>query len=236
MVINEFPIGQTLLEVSTNEDQEFEGDELCLDQVKLYFEDTEHKISWITLSPIVDTDEIDVKIEKNTKKSTKKNPHFHAEDSIGNNQLIGSLPLGTKLMGVWICENDQGYKDQVILAFESLHPNIAFIAEGSVIKAFLNQQIFKDKKLEEAQRESERKFQFQRMTEIILGKIKENPEVIHFLTPLLIESCTGIPEAEIQPELISRIKDNPELIRSLTPETIKSFTGIVNIQDHYKDI
>ncbi|MBE9230274.1 hypothetical protein IQ231_00810 [Cuspidothrix issatschenkoi LEGE 03284] len=60
--------------------------------------------------------------------------------------------------------------------------------------------------------------------------------MIHFLTPLLIESCTGIPEAEIQPELISRIKDNPELIRSLTPETIKSFTGIVNIQDHYKDI
>ncbi|MTJ55468.1 hypothetical protein FJR38_23705 [Anabaena sp. UHCC 0253] len=76
MVINEFPIGQTLLGVSTQEDQEFDGDELCLDQVKLYFEDTEHKITWITISPIIDTDEIDVKIEKNIKKATKKIPIF----------------------------------------------------------------------------------------------------------------------------------------------------------------
>lgn len=56
--------------------------------------------------------------------------------------------------------------------------------------------------------------------------IKENPESIHFLTPVLIESCTGIPEAEIQPELISRIIENPELIRSLTAETIQSFSPI----------
>lgn len=158
MVINEFPIGQTLLGVSTKEDQEFDGDELCLDQVKLYFEDTEHKITWITLSAIVDTDEIDVKIEKNTKKPTKKNPHspFHAD---GNNQLAKlatSLVQGTRLMAVWICENDQGYKDQVILAFESLHPNIAFVAEGSVIKAFLNQQILKDKKTRRSTNRSSR--------------------------------------------------------------------------------
>jgi Family of unknown function (DUF6334) len=234
MVINEFPIGQTLLGVSTQEDQEFDSDELCLDQVKLYFEDTEHKITWITLSPIVDTDEIDVKIEKNTKKPTKKNPHFHADSNIGNNQLLSSLRLGTKLMAVWICENDQGYKDQVILAFESLQPNIAFVAEGSVIKAFLNQQILKDKKREEAQREAERKFRFQMMSEVILGKIKENPEFINFLTPAFINYCTGIPEDEIQPELISRIKDNPELIRSLTPEIIKSFTGIPKDENSFQ--
>lgn len=55
MVINEFPIGQTLLGVSTNEDQEFEGDELCLDQVKLYFEDTERKITWITMMQLAET-------------------------------------------------------------------------------------------------------------------------------------------------------------------------------------
>jgi len=234
MVINEFPIGQTLLGISTQEDQEFEGDELCLDQVKLYFEDTEHKITWITLSPLVDTDEIDVKIEKNTKKPTKKNPHFHADGNIGNNQLFSSLGLGTRLMAVWICENDQGYKDQVIFAFESLHPQIAFVAEGSVIKAFINQQILNDKKTAEAQREAERKWFFQMITEGILGKIKYDPEYIKSLTPTLIESCTGIPEDEIQPELILRIQDNPELIRSLTPETIKSFTGIPKDENSFQ--
>jgi len=51
----EFPIGQTLLGVSTNEDQEFEGDELCLDQVKLYFEDTERNITWITMMQLAET-------------------------------------------------------------------------------------------------------------------------------------------------------------------------------------
>ncbi len=232
MVINEFPIGQTLLGVSTKEDQEFDGDELCLDQVKLYFEDTEHKITWITLSPIVDTDEIDVKIEKNTKKPTKKNPHppFHADGNIGNNQLLSSLVLGTKLMAVWICENDQGYKDQVIFAFESLHPQIAFVAEGSVIKAFLNQQILKDKK----RKETEREIHFQIITEGILGKIKHDPKFINFLTPAFIESCTGIPEDKIPPELISRIKDNPQLIRSLSPETIKFFTGIPKDENSFQ--
>jgi hypothetical protein len=42
---------------------------------------------------------------------------------------------------VWVCENQQGYQDQVILAFEQLHPTIAFIAEGSVLKVFRYQQI-----------------------------------------------------------------------------------------------
>ncbi|WP_217360052.1 DUF6334 family protein [Anabaena sp. UHCC 0253] len=137
-------------------------------------------------------------------------------------------------MAVWICENDQGYKDQVILAFESLHPHIAFVAEGSVIKAFLSQQVLKDKKREEAEREAERKFHFQMMTEVILGQIKESPKFINFLNPALINSCTGIPEDEIQPELISKIKDNPELIRSLTPTTIKSFTGIPKDENSFQ--
>ncbi len=236
MVINEFPIGQTLLGVSTKEDQEFEGDELCLDQVKLYFEDTERKITWITLSPLVDTDEIDVKIEKNTKKLTRKNPHFYPDSSIGNNQLATSLVRGTKLMAVWICENSQDYKDRVILDFGSIYPSISFIAEGSVIKAFINnnQQILNDKKTEEARREAERKSHFQMMTEVILGQIKNNPEYIKSLTPAFIELCTGIPENEIQPELILRIQDNPELIRSLSPETIKSFTGIPKDENSFQ--
>ncbi|NET60797.1 MAG: hypothetical protein F6K47_33080 [Symploca sp. SIO2E6] len=45
--------------------------------------------------------------------------------------------LGKQLMTVWVCENDQGYRYQVILAFEYLHPSLIFVAEGSVITAFL---------------------------------------------------------------------------------------------------
>ena len=45
---------------------------------------------------------------------------------------------------VWVCENQQGYQDQVIFAFEQLHPTIAFIAEGSVIKVFRYQQITRE--------------------------------------------------------------------------------------------
>ncbi|MBJ7295996.1 MAG: hypothetical protein JHC73_06650, partial [Dolichospermum sp.] len=44
----------------------------------------------------------------------------------------------------------------------------------------------------------------------------------------------GIPEDEIQPELILRNQDNPELIRSLTPETIKSFTGIPKDENRFQ--
>lgn len=76
--------------------------------------------------------------------------------------------------------------------------------------------------------------QFQMMTEVILAQIKNNPEYIKSLTPTVIESCTGIPEDEIQPELVLRIQDNPELIRSLTPETIKSFTGILKDENSFQ--
>ncbi|MBK1988688.1 hypothetical protein A0J48_014265 [Sphaerospermopsis aphanizomenoides BCCUSP55] len=175
MAINEFPIGQTLLGVSTIEDQEFGGDELCLDEVKLYFEDPEHKITLVTLSPIVDTDEIEVTIEHTT--------HLHAADSVGNNQFSYSLPLGTKLMNVWVCENQQGYQDQVILAFASLHPNIAFLAEGSVIKVFLNEQILKDKRLNEQARK-EREEPLRSYAEILLDMIKQNPELIYQIKEL----------------------------------------------------
>lgn len=48
-------------------------------------------------------------------------------------------------MTVWVCENDQGYRDQVIFAFEYLHPSIAFVAEGSVLKAFRYEQIKREK-------------------------------------------------------------------------------------------
>ncbi|MBN3895058.1 MAG: hypothetical protein HWQ41_07260 [Nostoc sp. NOS(2021)] len=136
MAINEFPIGQYLIGVSTINDVELDGDELCLDEVHLYFEDTEHKITVITLLPIADTDEIKVIIEE----AIKENNQVYAKSY---NLLFTSLALGVKLMSVWVCENVQGYQDQVIFAFETLHPSITFLAEGSVIKVFMHEQVYK---------------------------------------------------------------------------------------------
>ncbi|MCF2145014.1 DUF6334 family protein [Desmonostoc muscorum LEGE 12446] len=136
MAINEFPIGQRLIGVSTISDVEYDGDELCLDEVNLYLEDTEQKITVVTLLPIADTDEIKVIIEE----AIKKNNQVSAKSY---NLLYTSLPLYVKLMSVWVCENVQGYQDQVIFAFESLHPTITFLAEGSVIKVFMHEQVYK---------------------------------------------------------------------------------------------
>ncbi|MBD2678054.1 MULTISPECIES: DUF6334 family protein [Nostoc] len=135
MAINEFPIGQRLIGVSTIRDVEYEGDELCLDEVNLYLEDTEHKITVVTLLPIADTDEIKVIIEE----AIKENNQVSAKSY----NLLPSLALGVKLMSVWVCENVQGYQDQVIFAFETLHPTITFLAEGSVIKVFMHEQVYK---------------------------------------------------------------------------------------------
>ena len=54
MVENELPIGSILKEVSILEDQEYGGDELCLDRIQLIFPDTA-----VILQPIPDTDEIE---------------------------------------------------------------------------------------------------------------------------------------------------------------------------------
>lgn len=124
MVCNEFPIGQELKALSITEDKEFQSDELCFSKVQFIFKDTA-----ITLTPIIDTDEIDITQESNVNFSTVDTPiwckHF----------------LGKKLMTLWVCENDQGYQDQVIFAFENLHPSISFVAEGSAIKAFRQEAV-----------------------------------------------------------------------------------------------
>ncbi|WP_226889565.1 DUF6334 family protein [Nostoc sp. MG11] len=128
METDEFPIGQILTAVSIVEDKEFGGNELCIEQIKLFFQDTA-----ITLQPFADTDEIEIVQQATTTHSPVNTPswcrHF----------------ISKKLMAVWVCDNNQGYRDQVILAFESLHPSIAFVAEGSVIKAFHQEQIHKVK-------------------------------------------------------------------------------------------
>ncbi len=49
-------------------------------------------------------------------------------------------------MDVWVCSNSQGYQDQVIFAFEHLHPSLAFVAEGSTLKVFGFQQVVRAKR------------------------------------------------------------------------------------------
>jgi hypothetical protein len=128
MATDEFPIGQALTAVSIVEDKEFAGNQLCFDQVKLFFQNTT-----ITLLPIADTDEIEI-IQESTNTPSVVNTLYWCESFIGK-----------KLMTIWVCENDHGYRDQVIFAFEYLRPSIAFVAEGSVIKAFRFEQIYKIK-------------------------------------------------------------------------------------------
>ncbi|MGK7904420.1 MAG: DUF6334 family protein [Hormoscilla sp.] len=125
-MVDEFPIGETLTEVSIVEYKEFGGDELCLDKVQLIFPDRT-----VILQPLADTDEIEIILKSTTLTSLTNHPTW-----------CSSL-LGKKLQTVWVCENDQGYQDQIIFAFDRLHPSIAFIAEGSVLKAFHCEQILK---------------------------------------------------------------------------------------------
>ncbi len=128
MATDEFPIGQALTAVSIVEDKEFAGNQLCFDKVKLFFPNTT-----ITLLPIADTDEIQIIQESSNTPSLVDTPYWCKSF------------IGKKLMTIWVCENDQGYRDQVIFAFEYLRPSIAFVAEGSVIKAFRYEQIYKIK-------------------------------------------------------------------------------------------
>lgn len=128
MVNNEFPIGQTLSAVSIVEDKEFSGDELCLEQVKLFFQDTT-----VTLLPLADSDEIEI-IQENISVSYPLDTPSWCKSF-----------LGKKLMTIWVCENAQDYRDQVIFAFDYLRPTLAFVAEGSILKAFHYEQIYREK-------------------------------------------------------------------------------------------
>jgi hypothetical protein len=127
MVENELPIGSILKEISILEDQEFGGDELCLDRIQLIFDDTA-----VILQPLTETDEIELVISSAPSSS---------DSTLINSPTWCSSLLGKKLQMVWVCENHQGYRDQVIFAFEQLHPSIAFVAEGSVLKVFRYQQV-----------------------------------------------------------------------------------------------
>ncbi|WP_420800313.1 DUF6334 family protein [Myxacorys almedinensis] len=44
-------------------------------------------------------------------------------------------------------ENTQGYHDQIIFAFETYHPSLSLVAEGSVLEAFRWESILMSKRI-----------------------------------------------------------------------------------------
>jgi len=134
MGIDEFPIGQILTAVSIVEYKEDGGDRLCLDKVQLFFQDTS-----VTLLPIADTDEVEILLENATVPAVA-DPPFWCKSFIGK-----------KLMTVWVCDNDQGYQDNVIFGFEYLHPSITFVAECSSLLVFLCEPVYRVKSVTDLQ-------------------------------------------------------------------------------------
>lgn len=123
--IENFPIGQILTGIDVIEDEDFGGNEYYLEKVTLFFEN-----QIIILSPIYDTDEIEIIIKDYQNHGEKINTPFWGQSFVNK-----------KLMTVWVCDNDQGYQDQVIFALGYLKPSLAFVSEGSAIKVFKYEQI-----------------------------------------------------------------------------------------------
>lgn len=221
MAINEFPIGQTLTGISIVEDQEFAGDELCLDRVELHFQDTT-----ITLLPLIDTDEIEITEEK-----------CHAPTS--TTLSWGKSLINQNLMAVWVCENNQGYQDQVIFAFESLHPSFAFVAECSAIKVFAYEQIYNEKELAVTDfdvmfpgvaevLESIRKHQFNSeiLLKYTLAEARNNYQLVltaAAMQPVLLTNQSQpthvLTSAKSYQKLIDRVKELEDMVSGQVAET-----------------
>ncbi len=125
---NELPIGAPLLAIAIQEDETFTGTELCLDRIEFIF-----ATQTLTLTPIVDTDEIALKLTETCSIDLCDRQECSPE--------FGRSIIGKPLQTLWNCENAQGYQDQIILAFGSLQPSLSILAEGSVLKVLQCQTI-----------------------------------------------------------------------------------------------
>jgi Family of unknown function (DUF6334) len=122
---SELPIGQILRVVSVVEN-EFSQNEIGLDYIEFVFDHQK-----IVLRPLPETDEVEVTSQP-------------VQDRYGSEAPSWCQSfLGKKLQTVWVCNNSQGYQDQVIFAFDQLRPSIAFIAECSCLIAFQYEQVRK---------------------------------------------------------------------------------------------
>ena len=124
MVENNLPIGSRLMGVSIVEYLGSGGSELLLDEIQLIFPE-----ATVILKAIADTDEVEIASQPTTAFEPGDVPSWCRSF------------LGKKLQAIWICENDRGYRDQVIFAFDLLRPSLAFVAECSSLIAFRYEQI-----------------------------------------------------------------------------------------------
>ncbi len=128
MVENELSIGEPLLAIVIQEDKTFTGEELCLDRIDFIF-----ATQTLTLTPIVDTDEIELTITETSNVDLCDRQECSPE--------FGRSIIGKPFQTLWHCENLQGYQDQIILAFGTLKPSLSILSEGSVLKVFRYQTI-----------------------------------------------------------------------------------------------
>ena len=134
-IIDQIPLNQPLISIVEHQDTEFETDELCLDRLDLIFPNYQ-----LTILPVTETDEIEISIQPN-----------RGEDNTVNLVLREALRAATRnwwepllhqtLQMLWLCQNQQGYTDQLIFAFETLQPTLGILAEGSVLKPFYMRSI-----------------------------------------------------------------------------------------------
>ena len=130
-IISEIPLNQPLRKIQQIEDTDFDTDELCLDRLDLIFPTFQ-----LVVLPVVETDEIEILLQSH---------QFTELDSISGQQpppWAADL-LNQTLQMIWVCENQQGYTDQLILAFDTLQPTLGILAEGSVLKPFLMRSLTK---------------------------------------------------------------------------------------------
>jgi hypothetical protein len=125
---NELPIGAPLLSIAIQEDKTFTASELCPDRIEFIF-----ATQTLTLTPIVDTDEIELTIAENSNIDLCDRQECSPE--------LGRSMIGKPLQTLWHCENSQGYQDQIIFAFGTLQPSLSILSEGSVLKVFQYQTI-----------------------------------------------------------------------------------------------
>jgi len=127
-IIDQIPLNQPLISIVEHQDTEFETDELCLDRLDLIFPSYQ-----LTILPVTETDEIEILIQPDR-------GVYHTVNQAALRNCWEPL-LHQTLQMIWLCQNQQGYTDQLIFAFETLQPTLGILAEGSVLKPFYMRSI-----------------------------------------------------------------------------------------------
>ena len=131
-IIDQIPLNQPLISIVEHQDTEFETDELCLDRLDLIFPNYQ-----LTILPVTETDEIEISIQPNR-------GVYHTVNQAALRAATRNCwepLLHQTLQMIWLCQNQQGYTDQLIFAFETLQPTLGILAEGSVLKPFYMRSI-----------------------------------------------------------------------------------------------